>query len=94
VRLWEVASGQCRAVVQNFQGAVYDVEWIPSPDANFLITGCEDGSVLKWQVISEEGQCHVKLCWAATKGVRGLTPLNKRLLKQRSWVEWDTGHFT
>jgi hypothetical protein len=63
-------------------------------DANYLVTGCQDGSVLKWQVIEEEGQCHVKLCWTATngsltvtgasiQGVRGLTLLSKQLLKQR-----------
>jgi WD40 repeat protein len=93
VRLWDVASGQCRAVVQNFQGSIYGA-WILSPDANCLITGCQDGSVLKWQVIEEDGQCHVRLCWGATNGsltvtgasiqdVHGLTPLNKQLLKQR-----------
>jgi hypothetical protein len=50
--------------------------------------------VLKWQVIEEEEQCRVELCWAATNGsltvtgasihgVRGLTSLNEQLLKQR-----------
>jgi WD40 repeat protein len=97
VRVWDVASGQCRAVVRNFQGAVFGVAWIPSPDTSFLFTGCQDGSVLKWQVIEEEEQCHVKLCWGAIKGsltvtgasiqdVRGLTSLNKQLLKQRGAV--------
>jgi hypothetical protein len=63
-------------------------------DANYLVTGCQDGSVLKWQVIDEEGQCHVRLCWGATngsltvigasiQGVRGLNSLNKQLLNQR-----------
>jgi WD40 repeat protein len=94
VRLWDVASGQCRTVVQNFQGNVLGVAWVPSADSNFLITGCQDGSVLKWQVIGEEERCHVELCWAAPNGsltvtgasiqdVRGLTSLNKQLLKQR-----------
>ncbi|KAK3821637.1 MAG: WD40-repeat-containing domain protein [Benniella sp.] len=93
LRLWDV-TGQCRAVVQNFQGAVTGITWIPSTDGNYLVTGCEDGSVLKWQVIEKEGQCHVKLCWTAANGsftvtgasiqdVQGLTSLNKQLLKQR-----------
>ncbi|KAF9347507.1 Coronin-7, partial [Mortierella sp. NVP85] len=97
LRLWDVATGQCRAVVRNFQGGVYGVAWIPSDDGNYLVTGCQDGSVLKWQVIEEEGQCHVKLCWTATNGsltvtgatiqdVRGLTSLNKQLLGQRGAV--------
>ncbi|KAK3821774.1 MAG: hypothetical protein J3Q66DRAFT_438547 [Benniella sp.] len=97
VRLWDVASGQCRAVIQNFQGGVLGVAWTPSPDANFLITGCNDGSVLKWQVIEGDGQCHVNLCWTVTSGslavtgasiqdVHGLTALSKQLLKQRGVV--------
>ena len=97
VTLWDVASGQCRAVIGNFQGGVCAVAWTPSSDANFLFTGCQDGSVLKWQVIKGEEQCHVNLCWGATNGslmvagasiqdVRGLTALSKQLLKQRGVV--------
>jgi WD40 repeat protein len=97
VRLWDAASGQCRAVVQILQGYVNGVAWIPSTDANFLVTGCQDGSVLKWQVTEEEGQHHVTLCWSATSGsltvtgasiqdVRGLSSINKQLLKQRGVV--------
>ncbi|KAK3807325.1 MAG: hypothetical protein J3Q66DRAFT_89048 [Benniella sp.] len=97
VRLWDVASGQCRAVIQNLQGSVLRVVWIPSADVDCLVTGCQDGSVLKWQVTGEEGQCHITLCWCATRGtltvagasiqdVSGLTSLNKQLLKQRGDV--------
>jgi hypothetical protein len=81
-------------VVQYFQGTVYGVAWIPSTDANYLVTGCGDGSVLKWQVIEKEEQFHVTPCWTATNGsltvtgasiqdVRGLASLSKQLLKQR-----------
>ncbi|KAF9350444.1 hypothetical protein BGX34_001221, partial [Mortierella sp. NVP85] len=94
VRLWDVVSGHCRGVIQNFQGHIYGVAWSPIPDANYLVTGCQDGSVLKWQVVEEEDQCHVQLCWGAINGslavsgasiqaVRGLTSLNKQLLEQR-----------
>jgi len=97
VRVWDVASGQCRAVVENFRGEIHSVAWIPSSDANYLVTGCEDGSVLKWQVTDEKGQCHVTLCWSATNGsltvtgasiqdVRGLGSHNKQLLRQRGAV--------
>ena len=95
VRLWDVASGQCQAVVQNIQGGVIGVSWMPSTGANYLVTGCGNGAVLKWQVTEEEGKCQVTLCWSATSGaltvrgvsiydVRGLSSLNKKLLKQRS----------
>jgi WD40 repeat protein len=94
VRLWDIATGQCRAVIRNLPTGAPGVTWIPSSDADYLVTSCEDGSVLKWQVTEVEGQCHVNLCWAATSGsltagraliqdVRGLTPLDKQLLKQR-----------
>jgi len=94
VRVWDVASGQCRAVIQHFQGCVFGVSWTPSLDGNFLVTGCEDGSVVKWQVIEGEEQYQVKLCWSATNGtltmagasiqdVCGLTSANKQLLEQR-----------
>jgi len=97
VRLWDVGSGQCRATIQNLQGGVKGIAWIPSTDANYLVTGCGDGSVLKWQVTEEEEQLYITLCWGATSGtltvtgtsiqdVRGLTASNQQLLKQRGVV--------
>jgi len=99
MRLWDMASGQCRAVVQTFRGPLLCVAWIPSTDANYLITGCRDGSVHKWQLVEEEEQYHLKLRWSITNGslmvegtsidlVQGLTRLNKKLLKQRGIVCW------
>jgi len=60
---------------------------------NCLVTGCEDGSVLKWQVTEDEEERHVTLCWGATndtltvtgaliQDARGLSSLNKLLLEQ------------
>ena len=102
VRLWDVASGQCRAVVRNFQGSVHSVSWIPFTDANYLVTGCQDGSVVKWQVIEEEGQHFVHPCWIATngalnvtgasiRGARGLNLSNRTLLRQRG-AEGELGN--
>jgi WD40 repeat protein len=97
VRLWDSGSGQCRGVIQNFPGSVFGVAWVPSTDENYLVTGCEDGSVLKWHVTEKEGQYHAALCWSVTKGsltvtgasikdARGLTFLSKQLLNQRGVV--------
>jgi hypothetical protein len=66
-------------------------------DANFLVTGCGDGSVLKWRITSTESKCDVMHCWSATGGslsvvgasiqdVRGLTSFNKQLLQQNGVV--------
>ncbi|KAF9357949.1 hypothetical protein BGX34_009133 [Mortierella sp. NVP85] len=100
VRLWNTSSGQCRAAIQNFQGEVRSIVWSTIPDAHYLVTGCADGSILKWQVfeeVEEEDQCRVQLCWSATNGTlammgatiqdaRGLSQLNTSLLKQRGAV--------
>ena len=94
VRLWHVTSGQCRSEIRNLPGLIRSVAWSPSNDDNYFVTGSMDGSVLKWQVTNEREQCHVRLCWRATNGtlfvtgasmqdVRGLTRINKQLLKQR-----------
>jgi len=96
VRLWNVSSGECRAVVENFPGEVNCVSWSTSSDPDYLVTGCDDGSVLKWQVLDED-QCRVQLQWSASngglavagatiQGARGLTALNKQLLKQRGAI--------
>jgi len=97
VRLWDISSGECRAVVEHFPDSVWSVAWSASSDADYLVTGCYDGSVLKWQVIEEEDRCHLQLQWSASKGaltvtgasiqdVQGLTALNKQLLKQRGAI--------
>jgi WD40 repeat protein len=98
IRLWDVATGQCRATLQNLPGTIHDVTWSTTLDDNYLISGCGDGSVLKWQVIEEEEEpCHVRLHWAAKNNtltmtgvsiqdVHGLSPFNIRLLKQRGAV--------
>ena len=93
VRLWDISTGECQAVVQNFQNPIRCIAWSNTSDTSYLITGGGDGSVLKWQVM-EEDQCRVQLRWGASNGAltmtgasihgaRGLTVLNKQLLKQR-----------
>jgi WD40 repeat protein len=97
VRLWDVTSGQCRAVIEGFQSAVSDIAWIEAAGVNYLATGCSDGLVGMWQVLVDENQCHVSQSWITTKGelnvhgatiedVQGLSQLNNQLLKQRGSV--------
>ncbi|KAK3809373.1 MAG: WD40-repeat-containing domain protein [Benniella sp.] len=96
VRLWDASSGECRAVVGNFPDTIHCISWSTSSDPNYLVTGCRDGSVLKWQVLKED-QYRVQLQWSASNGslaVRGasiqgacgLTSLNKQLLLQRGAI--------
>ncbi len=98
VRLWDVASGQCQEVIQDFQGGVTSIAWKTAPNGNYLVTGCQDKSVRLWQVMEETGQYQVRLCWSSTHAalaltdasiqeVNGLSQVNKQLLKQRGAVE-------
>jgi WD40 repeat protein len=97
VRLWEVLSGECRAVVEHFPAEVLCVSWSASSDPDYLVTGCHDGSVLKWQVIEEGDQYRVQLQWSISNGgltvtgasiqdAHGLTSVNKQLLLQRGAI--------
>jgi len=98
VRLWDVASGECRLVIRNIPGAINSVAWGTKSNADILVTGSKDGSVLKWKVTIEGEQCSVHLDWNTTNGTftvtgasigdaRGLTKLNKQLLKQRGTID-------
>ncbi|KAF9345549.1 hypothetical protein BGX34_004652 [Mortierella sp. NVP85] len=95
VRLWDVVSGQCRAVIQDFQHWVNDIAWVETPNAQYVIAGCQDGVVGMWQFIIDEDTCQVRLHWKTTNGmfnaegaiiqeVQGLSPLNERILMTRA----------
>lgn len=98
VRLWNVKSGQCQSTIQNFQDPIRSVAWRATPDADYLVAGGVDGSVLMWQVNQvATDMCRLRLCWSATNGglvvtgasvqdAHGLTQLNKRLWKQRGAI--------
>jgi WD40 repeat protein len=93
VRLWDTVSGQCRAVIQDFQHKVRDIAWLETLNAKYVVAGCGDGVVGMWQVIVDEDQCQVRLHWKTTngmfdvqdasiQGVKGLDSANKSILKQ------------
>jgi WD40 repeat protein len=93
VRLWDGASGQCQAVIDDFFGRVNGVAWCGTSDTNSLVTGSFDGSLRLWQVKEEEESCRISLDWSSTsdvlvassasiQDVEGLSPLNELLLKQ------------
>jgi len=98
VRLWDVASGECRATIQDLPGLIWSVAWGPLYDATYFVTASGNGSVLKWEIMNEGEDCHVRLLWNATNGtlavtgvvmqdVLGLSSLNKQLLEQRGAID-------
>jgi WD40 repeat protein len=97
VRVWDVTSGQCRAVIQGFQRGVWDISWIEAPGVNYVATVCSDGAVGMWKMEIGEDHCHASLHWTVAKGelnvlnatiqdAKGLSELNNQLLVQRGAV--------
>ena len=97
VRLWDTESGQCRATIQVFRYDITDIAWMETTDVNYLVAGCEDGSVWILETVNDGNLCHVRLCWSSgsnglivteadIQDVQGLSQLNKQLLKQRGAV--------
>ncbi|KAG0223210.1 hypothetical protein BGX31_008638 [Mortierella sp. GBA43] len=99
VRLWDVVSGHCQAIIQDFHGPVNSTAWSRDSDSDVILlaTGCGDKSVRLWEVV-EGKNTRVRLRWSSThdvltlgeasiRDVRGLSPVNRRLLKQRGAVD-------
>jgi WD40 repeat protein len=93
-RLWDATSGQCRAVVESIDSSIQSIVWSTTSDVDCFVIGCYDGSVSMWQVVKSGDTCHVRQRWRTVngelvltdtliQGVRGLSQLNKQLLKQR-----------
>jgi len=99
-RLWDVETGDCCWNLpydgSTQSGGVVTTNpfvWM-SLDVDAFIAGCDDGSVMVWDVIKEGDQYHVHRRWRSTNGqldvedawvqdVQGLSHFNKQLLWQR-----------
>ncbi|MCX8565792.1 MAG: WD40 repeat [Glomeribacter sp. 1016415] len=97
VRLWDVKTGQCQKAVGDC-GAVKSLVWKETPEGAYLWMGGGGRSVRQWEVKKEGEEYKVVLCWSSThdelavsgaliEGVRGLSEMNEKLLKQRGAVE-------
>ncbi len=97
VRLWEVASGECLRVIQDFTGPVSSVAWKATGNRQYLVSGSSDKSVRQWELTKDAEGYKVKLCWSTghevlivkdtlLEGVRRLSDVNEKLLKQRGAV--------
>jgi hypothetical protein len=77
-----------------------NLAWVKSSDVPLLVNCCIDGSVWMWELTGggdSNGLYQVRLRWSSMKNalvvadtmiqdVKGLSPLNKQLLKQRGAV--------
>ncbi|KAF9161277.1 hypothetical protein BGX20_002173, partial [Mortierella sp. AD010] len=66
VRLWDTVSGQCRAIIQNFQGVINGIAWKETLNGSYLATACDDRSVRLWQLIEGEDHYDMRLRWSST----------------------------
>ncbi|KAF9346182.1 hypothetical protein BGX34_004126, partial [Mortierella sp. NVP85] len=94
IRLWDAMSGQCHVVIENIKSRIASISWSRISDVNCFVAGYDNGNVCLWQVVENGDACHVRLRWRTVNGeltltdtliqdVRGLSRLNKQLLKQR-----------
>jgi WD40 repeat protein len=92
VRLWDVTSGQSR-VISNIHGDFQQIIRGIDSEHVYAITWM-GGTLCVWRVIDDGDRCRVIPPWVNTTGelivsgasvqsVRGLSQLNKKLLKQR-----------
>jgi len=97
VRLWDVASGECRGVITDFPVCVGLIAWVQKTDGYRLVAGCQDGSILMWDLIDRGDRYQARLFWssmdtalavtdAAIHDVQGLSQVNRQLLKQRGAI--------
>ncbi|KAK3818744.1 MAG: WD40-repeat-containing domain protein [Benniella sp.] len=98
VYLWDSASGQCRAVIQDFHHSIKDIAWVEAPNASYVVAGCDDGVVGMWKVVIDGDRCQVRLHWRTSNGelevagaviqdVQGLSSRNMKILKESGAVE-------
>ncbi|KAF9986830.1 hypothetical protein BGZ65_006065 [Modicella reniformis] len=91
VRLWNASYGECHVVIESYPSAIDSIAWCSESGVDFLVVGGNDGLIRLWQVND------VRLRWSSTpnrlvltnttvQGVRGLSMMDKNLLKQRDAV--------
>ncbi len=94
VRLWNISSGECLRTIQSFTGPVVSVAWQRLAEGEYVLTGSADKLVRKWEIKKEREGYKVKLDWMSghsglmvngtlIEGVKGLSEVNYKLLKQR-----------
>ncbi|KAI8346005.1 hypothetical protein B0O80DRAFT_503828 [Mortierella sp. GBAus27b] len=93
IRLWDVTSGRCRAMLTDVHGNVWNFIRRGTLEDILVVTSSDSGDVV-WKIVDEGDRCHLSALWISATGAldvtgatiqdaRGLSLLNKQLLKQR-----------
>ncbi|KAF9347819.1 hypothetical protein BGX26_000736, partial [Mortierella sp. AD094] len=94
VRLWNIETGQSLLTISGFNGPVTCIAWEGPPSDQFLVTGSEDKSVRRWQIIKDGDEHRALLSWSSShdaltvsgatfSNIQGLSKVNQMLLSQR-----------
>jgi hypothetical protein len=79
----------------NFRGCIFSIAW---SGADNFVTGCQDGTVLKWVLLKTDELTFGRVVWGVSTGVlntigasiqdvQGLSFVNGYLMKQRGALE-------
>jgi WD40 repeat protein len=93
VCLWDMTSGYRRAVNRNIPGYFRGITRGMASEDVYVVSNL-DGSTTLWKIIDEGDRCRAVPPWinatgglrvtgASVQGIRGLSQVNKKLLKQR-----------
>ncbi len=96
VRLWDAKTGECQMMIQDC-GPVKSLAWKEISGSHYLVIGSLDNSVRQWEIKKVGKGYKAAFCWSSThnfltargvsiEGVRGLSEMNARLLKQRGAI--------
>ncbi len=98
VRLWDVETGECLKVIQDY-ALVTSLDWKEISGDQYLAIGGADKTIRQWKVEKEGEEYKEIFCWstghdfltargALIEGVKGLSEINLKLLKQRGATEF------
>ncbi|GJJ74845.1 hypothetical protein EMPS_07203 [Entomortierella parvispora] len=99
VRVWDVATGACKAILEDFNGGVETIIRDPVRSGVFHVVSHSEKNVCRWVIEPNGDGYRMNWCWGSldegrlslaavhTEGSKGLSDINRRLLEQRRALE-------
>ncbi|KAF9435370.1 hypothetical protein BGZ76_006434 [Entomortierella beljakovae] len=93
VHVTDIKSGQLVVTMTGFNGRIKSIAW-EGISGEYLVTGCVDKSIRRWQIINEQDESKAVLCWSSShevltmtgasfRNVQGLSRVDLMLISQR-----------